>query len=206
MFLEPSFRSPLRLTLIVAAALALAACETQSSGLGGESAGWAPPPEAPESVDSAGSALSPPGAAEGESGELPAAASQAPSSEEAEGEVPEGEAADGESAEGAGPVVYKGPDGTTWRVSKKTDEATYQADIEDCYGYAVAQVQRDQRIDDDRKAGLTTLGHNPRFDSVKRKNTDQYEQRNRRGALLTECMEAKGYDRADDVFLPRVVF
>ncbi len=67
-----------------------------------------------------------------------------------------------------------------------------QSDIEACYGYAVAQVARDDRIDYDRQQiredgnnvlGLTTLTQ----------RVDFYSQPRRRDSLFDSCMRAKGY-------------
>ena len=67
-----------------------------------------------------------------------------------------------------------------------------QSDIEACYGYAVAQVARDDQIDYDRQQiredgdnilGLTTLTQ----------RVDFYSQSRRRDSLFDSCMRAKGY-------------
>jgi hypothetical protein len=67
-----------------------------------------------------------------------------------------------------------------------------QSDIEACYGYAAAQVARDDQIDSDRHQirdddddvlGLTTLT----------RRVDFYSQPRRRDSLFDSCMRAKGY-------------
>lgn len=191
MLVETSRRAHSLLPVLAAGLILLGACTTNSTGQEVRSGEWAEPTES----QVGGPALPPPGTEEGAGAEgLPEVPSQAVPSESAEGEAAEGE-------EG---IIFKGPDGTTWTVTKKTDEEAYRADIEDCYNYAVAQTRRDRQITDDRNAGINTLTSESRY-SILRQRVDEYDLRNRRGALLTECMEAKGYARTDTV-LPRVVF
>ena len=188
MISQPRRRAFLPLPVLAAGLLMLGAC---ASGSGGESSDWTAPPSAQDS----GTALPPPGAPGGGASEgLPPVANQ---------EVPV-QAQEGEGAEGEENVIVKGPDGTTWALSREADQEAYQADIEDCYNYAWAQTRRDAQITDDRNAGIDTLTNQSRY-SVLRQRVDEFDLRNRRGALLTECMEAKGYARTDPV-LPRVVF
>lgn len=166
--------------------LLLAACAAEPAGSGG-----------PELTR--GTALPPPGAGE------PATATSTPSAPppslpapSATGETPAEPGAAGD------PVVLKGPDGTNWEVRGARDEATYQADIEDCYSYATAQTRHDAQIMDDRNAGIDTLTSQSRYSGL-RQRVDEYDLRNRRSALMSSCMESKGYARADTT-LPRLEF
>ncbi len=69
----------------------------------------------------------------------------------------------------------------------------HRADIESCYRYAFAQVDHDLRIDsdvaaardddDDQGLGLTMLNQ----------RLNLYNLKNRRTALIRDCMEGKGY-------------
>ncbi len=192
-----SFQSHSRLAavlpLAVSGFLLLTACASETGGLGGEEAGWAPPPGSEDAGAAGGDALPPPGLEGGDSGGLPAVATQGVPAEESGDE-----AADEES------LVVKGPDGTNWALKRVEDKETYQADIEDCYRYAASQTRRDARIIDDRNAGIDTLTNTSRYSTL-RQNVDEYDLRNRRASLMTGCMEAKGYTRTDTV-LPRLVF
>lgn len=102
------------------------------------------------------------------------------------------------------PVIVRGPDGTTWAVPTATNEAIYQADVEDCHRYALAQTRNDERIRDDRNAGIDTLTSDSRYSGL-RKRVDEFDMRNRRTALMSSCMNSKGYARADTT-LPRLEF
>jgi hypothetical protein len=102
------------------------------------------------------------------------------------------------------PVIVKGPDGTTWAVPTATNEEIYQADVEDCHRYALAQTRHDEQIRDDRNAGIDTLTSESRYSGL-RKRVDEFDLRNRRTALMSSCMNSKGYARADTV-LPRLEF
>ena len=192
MISQPRRRAFLPLPVLAAGLLMLGACASGSTGSASGDGDWVAPPTAQES----GTALPPPGAPGGGTSEgLPPVANP---------EVPVEAPPAGEGAEGEESVIVKGPDGTTWAVNRETDQETYRADIEDCYNYAWAQTRRDAQITDDRNAGIDTLTNQSRY-SVLRQRVDEFDLRNRRGALMTECMEAKGYARTDTV-LPRVVF
>ena len=146
-----------------------------------------------------GTALPPPGTGE------PATATTTPSAPPQP--LPEPSSTSQPPAEPGGsgePVVLKGPDGTSWESRGARDEAAYQADIEDCYSYATAQTRHDAQIMDDRNAGIDTLTSQSRYSGL-RQRVDEYDLRNRRSALMSSCMESKGYARADTV-LPRLEF
>ena len=185
-------RTDLTIPLCAAGLLLLAACSSDFAGLGGEPSGAAPPPGSEDSgaasAIEAGRALPPPAAG------APADSSAAVAP------------AEGGGGTGAGdsPVILKGPDGTTWSVQRAEDEEAYRADIEDCHAYALAQTRRDAQITDDRNAGIDTLTSESRYSAL-RQRVDEFDLRNRRGSLMTGCMEAKGYVRTDTV-LPRLEF
>jgi hypothetical protein len=170
-------------TVLAAGMLLLAACAAQPSG---------PARVAPES----GAALPPPAPGENAagSGALPVAPAAPQSAPSGTGQAP----AAGE------PVVVKGPDGTEWTASTTRSSEIYQADIEDCYRYAVAQTRRDAQFIDDRNAGIDTLTNQSPYSGL-RQRVDEYDLRNRRTSLMSSCMESKGYARADTV-LPRLEF
>ena len=69
---------------------------------------------------------------------------------------------------------------------------------------ATAQTRRDAQITDDRNAGIDTLTSESRYSAL-RQRVDEFDLRQRRGSLMTGCMEAKGYVRTDTV-LPRLEF
>lgn len=178
--------SPLSKTLaIAAAALLLTACATESTPPAGEGTG----------VET-GTALPPPSpgepSREGDLSVTPVTPVEVPESS--------GQAA-GETAE---PVVIEGPDGTTWAVTSPRNEEVYRADVDDCYRYALGQTRRDAQIIDDRNAGIDTLTNQSPYSGL-RQRVDEYDLRNRRAALMSSCMESKGYARADTV-LPRLEF
>ncbi|WP_422367706.1 hypothetical protein [Pelagibius sp.] len=182
MLVQSSRRSLLLISIASAGLLALAACTSDSNVLGGDNSGSAPPPGSVDAGAAGGDALPPPGVSESEqSAGLPAA--------------------DGEEEGG---VILKGPDGSTWQVQRAEDEEAYRADIEDCYAYASAQTRRDAQITDDRNAGIDTLTSQSRYSGL-RQRVDEFDLRQRRGSLMTGCMEAKGYVRSDAV-LPRLEF
>ncbi|NIA69597.1 hypothetical protein HBA54_13430 [Pelagibius litoralis] len=191
MLVQPRRRLFSSITIASAGLLMLAACASDPVVLGGESSGAAPPPGSQDSGAAGGNALPPPGADGGEqSAGLPA--------------VPSQDQAGGEAAAEEEGVILKGPDGTTWTIQSDKDEEAYRIDIEDCYNYAWAQTRRDAQITDDRNAGIDTLTSSSRYAGL-RQRVDEFDLRQRRGSLMTGCMEAKGYARSDTV-LPRLEF
>ncbi len=172
-------------SVFAAGLLLLAACATEPSA------------PAPSGGVTTGGALPPPAAGENTSGGSLPVAPSAPLPP-ASGEPASGEPASGE------PVIVKGPDGTTWATDPRTSQEIYQADIEDCYSYAVAQTRRDAQHIDDRNAGIDTLTNQSPYSGL-RQRVDEYDLRNRRSGLMSSCMESKGYARADTV-LPRLEF
>ena len=175
-----------RSALAVASLLLLTACAAEPTG--------------PSPVGgSTGTALPPPGVGETAAPGEPAAAPP-PLPKPSSTSQPPAEATTGADE----PVVVKGPDGTTWRASPGKDEAAYQADIEDCYRYAVALTERDAQHIDDRNAGIDTLTNQSPFSGL-RQRVDEFDLRKRRTSLMSSCMESKGYARADTA-LPRLEF
>lgn len=69
--------------------------------------------------------------------------------------------------------------------------AQREADIQDCYAYASAQVTRDERMQDDRAALFSQNNLDPTYALVKQ--MDDFGNERRRGQLFDNCMEAKGY-------------
>lgn len=161
----------------------LAACASEPSGttLGKDSTGGALPPPSPGEPAAIGESAPPPALPEPRSTSVPPA-------EPAEGE----------------PIIVEGPEGTTWQAPAAENEEVYQADLEDCYRYAVGQTQRDAQHITDRNAGIDTLTNESPWSGL-RQRVDEYDLRNRRTALMSSCMESKGYARADTV-LPRLEF
>ncbi len=176
--------SPLStITALAAAALLLVACAGEPTTPVGEGKGL-----------ETGTALPPPAPGE------PSREGDLSVTPVAPAPLPEGA---GEQAPAGGEaVVIQGPDGTSWTVSAPRDEAAYQADVDDCYRYALGQTRRDAQIIDDRNAGIDTLTSASRYSGL-RQRVDEYDLRNRRASLMSSCMEAKGYVRADTV-LPRL--
>jgi len=169
--------------LAAAALLLMASCASEPAG--------------PSPAAKTGTALPPPAAGEtaAAGGSLPVAPSQ-PLPAPAAGAQP--------APADAEPVIIKGPDGTTWQASRPKEEQVYQDDLEDCYRYATAQTKRDAQYIDDRNAGIDTLTNQSPYSGL-RQRVDEYDLRNRRAALMSSCMESKGYARADTV-LPRLEF
>jgi hypothetical protein len=166
----------LRSATVFAAGLLLAACAAEPRATPiAEPGGALPPPAASEGAPAGALSVAP-------SAPLPADAPAA-------------------SAE---PVIVEGPDGTSWEARRALDEAAYQDDIEDCYRYATAQTRRDARFIDDRNAGIDTLTNDSPYSGL-RQRVDEFDLRNRRSALMSSCMESKGYVRADTT-LPRLEF
>jgi hypothetical protein len=174
-----------RSALAAASLLLLAACASEPAEpapVGGVTGTALPPPGVGEPATPGGPAAPPPPLPE------PSSTSQPPAEPAGSGEA----------------VIVKGPDGTTWKASPRRDKAAYQADIEDCYRYAVALTERDAQRIDDRNAGIDTLTNQSPFAGL-RQRVDEFGLRNRRTSLMSSCMESKGYARADTV-LPRLEF
>ena len=173
--------APLTLAAACAAGLLLlAACTTEPSGPaaseGITTGGALPPPAEGEDVSGGGLQVAP-------SAPLPAEQTPAASDEA---------------------VIVQGPDGTTWKADPHTSEEIYQADLDDCYSFAIAQTRRDARYNHDRNAGIDTLTNDSKYSGLVQR-VDEYDLRNRRTGLMSSCMESKGYARADTV-LPRLEF
>lgn len=168
-----------RLSLAAAVLAALAGC----SG-GYAPRGAAPAPEA--------KAAPPPASTSGDSGygaantggtypygAVPPAGAEAPATTESPG-----------AEEG---IVVHAPDGSVWVKPGATTER-YRADVDSCYAYAQAQVAHDARIESDAGAALPD-GNDGFGLSALRGRMSNFERTNRRPALFSNCMEAKGYIR-----------
>jgi len=189
--------SPLKMTAaLTGALLLLGACATEPTG---PASGTVAPPQS-GAAPASGGALPPPSSGDSPAGgRLPVVSSELAPAPAAEGtrETPKAETS-GEA------VILKGPDGTTWAARSVKDEDAYRDDIDDCFRYASAQTRNDARILDDRNAGIDTLTSQSRYSPL-RQRVDEFDLRNRRAALMSSCMESKGYARTDTV-LPRLEF
>lgn len=69
-----------------------------------------------------------------------------------------------------------------------------QADIQACYSYALAQINRESQIDNDQFDGGNRFDFEDQY-GVKEltRRLDYYSERRRRGQLFDSCMESKGY-------------
>jgi len=190
--------SPLKMTTALAGVLLLlAACATEPPG---PASGTAAPPASGTVAPASGGALPPPSAGDSPTGErLPVV-----SSEPVPAPAPQGSREAPKAESSSEPVIIKGPDGTTWAARSAKDEDAYRDDIDDCFRYASAQTRNDARILDDRNAGIDTLTSQSRYSHL-RQRVDEFDLRNRRAALMSSCMESKGYARTDTV-LPRLEF
>jgi hypothetical protein len=168
--------------IIAVAALGLwaaAGCTLpESSSPATPSGGALPPPE--ETVEPAREST-------GEAAGAPAAESAAGSS----GVVIE--SIQPEASATAEPTAIILPERSGWTHSE-IPLTKQQEDIETCYLFATAQVDREAQIDDDRIEassdrddsnlyGVTTLAQ----------RVDYYSERRRRGGLFDTCMQSKGY-------------
>lgn len=92
-------------------------------------------------------------------------------------------------AQGAG----EGTAGTQ-RIKPDTTSQAYRADMDSCYSFARARVAHDRRIERDSTAAFdafpTGLGLNQLRGSM-----NEFELKNDRASLFSDCMAAKGYDK-----------
>jgi hypothetical protein len=86
--------------------------------------------------------------------------------------------------------------GGKW-VREDATDAQRQAAIDDCYNYAVGSVQRSQQVEDDSQAARETSADLRGYADFQSRLQAHAGQR-RVHTLFTECMEDKGYRRADD--------
>jgi hypothetical protein len=68
----------------------------------------------------------------------------------------------------------------------------HQRDIEACYDYAWAQVDRDLRIESDIQDTMDTMASGLGF-SPENRQADLYGARQRRHRLFERCMQTRGY-------------
>lgn len=69
-----------------------------------------------------------------------------------------------------------------------------QEDIETCFRFASAQINRESRIDQDRYEGDTDRDFvNLYGETTLTQRVDYYSERRRRGGLFDACMQSKGY-------------
>lgn len=92
-----------------------------------------------------------------------------------------------------GPTAITIPEGAGW-TRPGVPLTKQQADIEACFTFAEAQIDRETQIDND----LDQVGGDRDFEDqygVKAltRRVDYYSERRRRGALFDSCMESKGY-------------
>ena len=78
-----------------------------------------------------------------------------------------------------------------WQNPDVTPEQ-HQADIEGCYRYAWSQVERDMRVEQDVGAARTDGDDGLGFTALTTR-MNLFDHRNRRTALINDCMESKGY-------------
>lgn len=94
-------------------------------------------------------------------------------------------------AQGAGGGALSGP-AETQRIGPDTTSPAYRADVDSCYGFARARVAHDRRMERDSTAAFdafpTGLGLNQLRGSM-----NEFERKNDRASLFSDCMAAKGY-------------
>ena len=144
------------------------------------------------SAPPAGTALPPP--------ESAAPESAAPTSPEPAGAAPESggvvvETIEPDPSASAGPSAITIPEQTGW-THPEVPLTRQQADIETCFNFASAQIERENQIDDDRYE----LSNERDFsdfhsEAVLARRVDYYSERRRRGSLFDSCMRSKGYLR-----------
>jgi len=88
----------------------------------------------------------------------------------------------------SGPIEV--PETARWSNPNVTTEQ-HRADLESCYGYARGQVRHDERIESDRGA-LRDDDLGVGFSELSQSMT-QFDLKQRRSSLFTDCMEARGY-------------
>jgi hypothetical protein len=70
----------------------------------------------------------------------------------------------------------------------------HQTDIDACFRYASAQIDRDSRIDYDRRQGRDIDDQVQGMTALSRR-VDYYTEKRRRGSLFDSCMTSKGYSK-----------
>lgn len=165
--------SQVRLLLAAAAALALVAC-------------------APTPRTSPSDLVTPPAAA----GEAPAQAGAGEPGPNTGGTYPYGSppaGPTGTAEAGQESATVTGPGGTIW-LKPGTPNERYQADADDCYSYAQAQIANDARIESDANAAFADAPGNITSTALRRQMS-QFARDQSLPRLFGQCMEAKGYTR-----------
>ncbi len=160
--------------LAAAAALALAACSSYTF-----QGAVAPSPAVATSVQPAAPGTASLGAANS-GGTYPYGTATSVPLETAAGSEPEG-------------IVLMDPEGNVSVGSGRTD-GRYRADVESCYTYAQARIDRDARIEDDVNAAFQSSARGFGLRELRGRMND-FERTQRRPVLFTDCMAAKGYAR-----------
>ena len=106
---------------------------------------------------------------------------------------PEGTASTSARAAEPAPARVSG-DGTTVWIKEGVEDSQRRADIDDCYGYAKAQVRRELRIQEDRVAAGRTSGIGGE-EKFFRARMDRFETGRQFEILFGRCMRAKGYNQ-----------
>jgi hypothetical protein len=92
-----------------------------------------------------------------------------------------------------GPTAITIPEGSGWTHSE-VPLTKQQEDIETCFRFASAHVERESRIDDDRYEGSSDRDVVNLFgETTLTRRVDYYSERRRRGGLFDTCMQSKGY-------------
>ena len=92
-----------------------------------------------------------------------------------------------------GPTAITIPERSGWTHSE-IPLTKQQEDIETCFRFASAHVERETRIDDDRYEGSSDRDVVNLFgETTLTRRVDYYSERRRRGGLFDTCMQSKGY-------------
>ncbi len=156
-------------------ALFLAGCSSGSSGYSGSSAssgGSALPPPDPM--------VAPPVSESGATTGVVAATSVAVESSPSEPVVATG-------------AVISIPEAGGW-TNPTIPLSQYQTDIDSCFSYASAQIDRDALIDFDRQQ-VRDVDDQVQGMAALSRRVDHYTAKRRRGSLFDSCMNAKGYTK-----------
>jgi hypothetical protein len=98
-----------------------------------------------------------------------------------------------EASATAGPAAIIIPERSGWTHSE-VPLTKQQEDIETCFRFATAQVDRETLIDEDRfEASSDRDALNLYGETTLTQRVDFYSERRRRGGLFDTCMQSKGY-------------
>jgi hypothetical protein len=162
--------------------LAVAGCSSGSSGYSASS-------EA--SGSSAGSALPPP-----DPMVAPPVSESGPATSEATGAVAETsvvvESSPSEPVVATGSVISI-PEAGGW-TNPSIPLSQHQTDIDSCFRYASAQIDRDTLIDYDRQQ-VRDVDNQVQGMAALSRRVDYYTAKRRRGSLFDSCMTSKGYTK-----------